>query len=201
MRCVSTFVSHNARNMRSKEFSCSIPDVSFSSSGKANVVMKIDGTTVYDEWLYPVGGTVTLTDLSDLVTPYAREYQTVTLSITATSEGGSSLLSTSAQIIYCQADFCDEPAETFLQQHFLSILMGTKLTAMGFRMAPVEHVHGDKEWVYGIKSGGRNVYAGERVSIDVPLVLQVGNGKTEEEDESLNDVTIDSYDILDDVLE
>jgi beta-lactam-binding protein with PASTA domain len=76
-----------------------------------------------------------------------------------------------------------------------------KLTAMGFRMAPVELVHGDKEWVYGIKSGGRNVYAGERVSIDVPLVLQVGNGKTEEEDESLNDVTIDSYDILDDVLE
>ena len=76
-----------------------------------------------------------------------------------------------------------------------------KLTAMGFRMAPVELVHGDKEWVYGIKSGGRNVYAGERVSIDVPLVLQVGNGKTEGEDESLNDVTIDSYDILDDVLE
>ncbi len=76
-----------------------------------------------------------------------------------------------------------------------------KLTAMGFRMAPVELVHGDKEWVYGIKSGGRNVYAGERVSIDVPLVLQVGNGDTEEEDESLNDVTIDSYDILDDVLE
>lgn len=76
-----------------------------------------------------------------------------------------------------------------------------KLTAMGFRMAPVELVHGDKEWVYGIKSGGRNVYAGERVSIDVPLVLQVGNGKTEEEDESLNDVTIDTYDILDDVLE
>lgn len=117
--------------MRSKEFSCSIPDVTFSSSGKARVVMSIDGTTVYDEWLYPVGGTVTLTDLSDLVTPYAREYQTVTLSITATSEGGASLLSQSAQIIYCQADFCDEPAETFLQQHFLSILMGPKLTAMG----------------------------------------------------------------------
>ena len=76
-----------------------------------------------------------------------------------------------------------------------------KLTAMGFRLAPVELVHGDREWVYGIKSGGRNVYAGERVSIDVPLVLQVGNGDTEGEDESQNDVTIDSYDILDDVLE
>lgn len=76
-----------------------------------------------------------------------------------------------------------------------------ELTAMGFRLAPVELVHGDKEWVYGIKSGGRNVYAGERVSIDVPLVLQVGNGDTEGEDESQNDVTIDSYDILDDVLE
>ena len=77
-----------------------------------------------------------------------------------------------------------------------------KLSAMGFRLAPVEYVHGDKDWVYGIKSGGRNVYTGERVSIDVPLVLQVGRGGNEEEEgESLNDVTIDSYDILDDVLE
>lgn len=77
-----------------------------------------------------------------------------------------------------------------------------KLSAMGFRLAPVEYVHGDKDWIYGIKSAGRNVYAGERVSIDVPLVLQVGEGGDEvEEGESLNDVTIDSYDILDDVLE
>mgnify|MGYP002626028886 FL=1 len=49
-----------------------------------------------------------------------------------------------------------------------------KLTAMGFRLAPVERVSGERDWVKGIKSGGRNVYAGDRVPIDVPLVLQVG---------------------------
>ncbi len=61
-----------------------------------------------------------------------------------------------------------------------------KLTAMGFRLAPVEYVTGDKDWVYGIKSAGRNVYAGERVPVDMPLVLQVGSGDnmsdTEEND-------------------
>lgn len=49
-----------------------------------------------------------------------------------------------------------------------------KLTAMGFKLGPVEYVAGDRDWVYGVKSRGRNVYAGERVPIDVPLVLQVG---------------------------
>ena len=57
-----------------------------------------------------------------------------------------------------------------------------KLTAMGFRLAPVERVAGDKDWVYGIKSGGRNVYAGQRVPVDVPLVLQVGDRNQELED-------------------
>ena len=75
-----------------------------------------------------------------------------------------------------------------------------KLTAMGFRLAPVEYVHGDKAWVYGVKSAGRNVYTGERESIDIPLVLQVGEGSSEI-DESQEDITIDTYDILDDVLE
>lgn len=117
--------------LRNKEFSCSIPDVTIFTSEKTHVVMTIDGTSVYDEWLYPVNGTVTLQELSDLVTPYARQRQTVTLAITASSEGGASLLSTSAEVVYCQADFGDETADDFLSNHFLSILMGTKVTAMG----------------------------------------------------------------------
>lgn len=51
-----------------------------------------------------------------------------------------------------------------------------QLTGMGFRLGPVEYVDGDKDWVYGVKSHGRNVYKGDRVPIDVPLVLQVGRG-------------------------
>lgn len=118
-------------SLRSKEFSCSIPDVSFASAGKARVVIDIDGETVFDEGLYPVDGTVTLEELSDLVTPYARQRQTVTLGITATSGDGQQLYSGSAEVIYCQADFGDETAAHFLDNHFLSILMGTKVTALG----------------------------------------------------------------------
>lgn len=117
--------------LRSKEFSCSIPELTISTTVKIRVVMKIDGEVVYDEWLYPIGSMVTLQDLSGLVTPYARKHQTVTLGITATNEAGSSLLNTSAEVVYCQADFGEETAENFLSSHFLSILMGTKVTAMG----------------------------------------------------------------------
>lgn len=62
-----------------------------------------------------------------------------------------------------------------------------KLTAMGFKLGNVEYVSGDRDWVYGIKSRGRNVYAGEHVPIDVPLVLQVGQGGGEMEDFDLDD--------------
>ncbi|MBQ7443455.1 MAG: PASTA domain-containing protein [Bacteroidaceae bacterium] len=68
-----------------------------------------------------------------------------------------------------------------------------KLRAMGFKLGPVEYVPGDKDWVYGVKSRGRNVYAGERVPLDVPLVLQVGNssddlsGIVEEEEDWTNE--------------
>lgn len=57
-----------------------------------------------------------------------------------------------------------------------------RLRALGFRLGPVEYVVGDRDWVYGVKSRGRNVYAGERVPIDVPLVLQVGEGQDELDD-------------------
>ena len=57
-----------------------------------------------------------------------------------------------------------------------------KLTAMGFKLGPVEYVVGDREWVYGVKSRGRNVYAGEQIPIDVPLVLQVGNSTVDYDD-------------------
>jgi len=117
--------------LRAKEFSCSIPDVTFGTTEKAHVVITIDSETVYDEWLYPVNGAVTLEDLCELVTPYARQRQTVALSIAAATEDGTQLLSESALVTYCQADFGDETAEDFLTNHFLSILMGTKTTAPG----------------------------------------------------------------------
>ena len=70
-----------------------------------------------------------------------------------------------------------------------------KLTAMGFRLGPVEHIPGDKDWVYAVKCRGHFVYAGEQVPTDVPLILQVGNtSSTEAEEEfldALDDVTVE----------
>ena len=64
-----------------------------------------------------------------------------------------------------------------------------RLTAMGFKLGPVEYVAGDRDWVYGVKCRGRNVYSGERVPIDMPLVLQVGNDKRFDEiDDDVEDV-------------
>ena len=69
-----------------------------------------------------------------------------------------------------------------------------KLRALGFKLGPVEYVAGDKDWVYGVKCRGRNVYAGERVPVDVPLVLQVGNTSYEEQE-------LDAFDELDEDLD
>ena len=51
-----------------------------------------------------------------------------------------------------------------------------KLTAMGFKLLPPKKVLGEKDWVYGILSRGRRLNAGDRVSIDNPLTLLIGNG-------------------------
>lgn len=55
-----------------------------------------------------------------------------------------------------------------------------KLTAMGFRLLEPKYVVGEKDWVYGITSRGRNLAAGDRVSIDIPLTLMIGNGRYDE---------------------
>lgn len=117
--------------LRSKEFSCNIPDVTFATSEKALVNITIDGDSVYNEWLYPVDGSIRLEDLSDLVTPYARQRWQVNLVVTATAEGGSLVGTESTIVVYCQCDFGGETAGDFLDSHFLSILMGTKVTALG----------------------------------------------------------------------
>ena len=67
-----------------------------------------------------------------------------------------------------------------------------RLKAMGFKLGPVEYVAGDRDWVYGVKCRGRNVYSGERVPIDVPLVLQVGYDNVYDElDDDMDDVDED----------
>lgn len=54
-----------------------------------------------------------------------------------------------------------------------------KLTALGFKLGPNEYIDGEKDWVYGVKCQGRNVFSGDRVPIDATIVLQVGSGNFE----------------------
>ncbi len=69
-----------------------------------------------------------------------------------------------------------------------------RLRAMGFKLGPPEHVAGDKDWVYGVKCMGRNVYAGERVPVDAVIVLQVGSYADEDELDMLSDDEEDADD-------
>lgn len=53
----------------------------------------------------------------------------------------------------------------------------SKLTALGFLVGQPEYIAGEKEWVYGIKCKGRQLSAGDKVSIEDSLVIQVGDGR------------------------
>lgn len=58
-----------------------------------------------------------------------------------------------------------------------------KLMALGFKLLQPRYVVGEKDWVYGILSRGRNVNTGDMVSIGSPLTLVVGNGHYGDDDE------------------
>lgn len=155
-------------SLRNKEFSCNIPDVTINTSEEAHIVISVDNENVYDEWLFPVNNTITIKELGDLVTPYARQRQQVSLSITATNEDDQQLLSTSATVIYCQADFGDETAESFLENHFLSILMGPKVTAIG----RLEYLHSSGSDTPACTA----YYSDGTTAAFTPLVVQSGTG-------------------------
>lgn len=63
-----------------------------------------------------------------------------------------------------------------------------ELLALGFKVYNPIRVHGEKDWVYGILSNGRNIYTGDFVAIDSKIQLQVGDGKL---NESLDKVEVE----------
>lgn len=56
-----------------------------------------------------------------------------------------------------------------------------KLRALGFKLGMTEYIMGEPEWVIGVKANGKNVTAGTKVSINMPITLVVGAGGLEEE--------------------
>lgn len=61
-----------------------------------------------------------------------------------------------------------------------------KLTALGFRLLEPRYVDGEKDWVVGLISRGREVAAGDRISTDYPVMLKLGNGSYDNSDNDIN---------------
>ena len=51
-----------------------------------------------------------------------------------------------------------------------------KLKAMGFKLGNPQLVPGERDWLYGIRCQGRALRTGDRVSVEDLLILQVGSG-------------------------
>ena len=80
-----------------------------------------------------------------------------------------------------------------------------RLKSLGFKLGPIEYVDGDKDWVMAVKCQGKRVVAGDRVPIDCPIVLVVGNnamedGVDEEEGEYDDFEGNEQNDVMDDLL-
>ncbi|MCF0184193.1 MAG: PASTA domain-containing protein [Bacteroidaceae bacterium] len=76
-----------------------------------------------------------------------------------------------------------------------------KLRAMGFKDVRVEKTTGDLDWVYAVKSRGASLLVGQRVRVDEPVTLVVGDGSTSGEyadstatdsDSGISDETVDA---------
>lgn len=61
-----------------------------------------------------------------------------------------------------------------------------RLRSLGFNVLPPKKVMGEKDWVYGILCRGRRISNGDRISIDYPITLMVGNGSYDDQSEDLD---------------
>lgn len=121
-------------------FSSNVPDIKMSTSGvRVLVAITVDSEQIYCEHLYPVGGSVTLTDLSKLFTPYARQKLIVDVRISVQELDSSDAVLSSAslecQIAYCAAELISGndhiTAEAWFKGNYLTLLRNCKFTGEG----------------------------------------------------------------------
>ena len=122
------------------EFSSILKDVVFGSSADHSVVSVIitaSGVTqtVFQETLFPSEGTIRLEEMPDLIEPYARQHLAVSMSVRidefdAAGTATATLTTTPSVVLFSTCDV-GEDAQTFVTNHFLTILNGTKVTTMG----------------------------------------------------------------------
>lgn len=101
----------------------------------------------------------------------------------------------SGRIIYLTVNASDSPTlvlPDIIDNCSLREAMA-RLNALGFKLGPVQFVPGEKDWVYGIVVNGRNVSAGDRISIESKLIIQAGNGQRDSSDSIYMMDTHDDY--------
>ena len=172
-------------SFQSLEFSATLPDVRFKvSRTRARVTVTASkGSTAYEafsEALYPgEDGSITLSDLDALVEPFVRKYVLFGLSVLiaeeyATGSGNDEAVEVtdtrtlSTQVVCCRANVLNTSANAFCQFHFLTLMEGTRRTAMGWR-----------EFLCFIGSGTATCTAryddGATVTLGVPVLTSSGD--------------------------
>lgn len=115
-----------------KYFTSDIPDMAISAgtgSGATLVTVTCDGEQVLQEQLWPVGGTITLTELGELLEPYAQKRLVSSVAVSAQPPQGAAQ-SAAFTVMFARVDV-GVSAQEFYGSYFLTILQGPKLTAMG----------------------------------------------------------------------
>lgn len=112
-----------------KYFTSGMPDVTIAGTDGTpqQVTINCDGEQLLQESLWPVSNIITLSDLGELLEPYARKQLVCSVTI-AVTDGATATFS----VLYAMVDVGID-ADEFYTGHFLSILMGTKVTARGRR--------------------------------------------------------------------
>lgn len=55
-----------------------------------------------------------------------------------------------------------------------------RLEILGFRLTPIRRIRGDLDWVYAVEARGKEVRKGDKLNVNVPLTLVVGDGTEDE---------------------
>lgn len=76
-----------------------------------------------------------------------------------------------------------------------------RLKAMGIKLTPCEYVDGEKDWVYGVKYRGKNIFGGDRIPIGAELTLQIGSGQFTDSPEIHADTTNIENEVDSDIYE
>lgn len=124
-------------------FTSGMPDVTIPGTDGTSqqVTVTCGGEQLLSESMWPVGGVITLSELGDLLEPYARK--SLVCSMTITAAGASATVT----VLFAKVDVGVSAAE-FYTNNFLTTLQGTKVTALGRR---------EVLWFYG--SGSASVSA------------------------------------------